>query len=183
MNPQPWPRTGPVQQIYQAAHQQAFLHRPGFKFLLAKIVGQDDFEIKVDIKRFASFQNKIERGKDPDAIHDVLRAAILTDTPEDNEIVADRINALADVRKEEFKTENEMGYRGAYHFKIWMMKPGRGSSTLDGMICEIIVLTKTLWAFKEVAHPNYDRQERGTEVYSIVGCCYWLYTVAQQSER
>jgi hypothetical protein len=173
MQPQPWPNSGPIQQIYQAAYQQALLHRPKFIKLLAKVVESDDFELKPDIKRFASFENKVKRGKEPNAIHDMLRAAILTNDPDENDDVAHRIDQFCNVIEQEFKTHNESGYRGAYHFKI----------LVGDMICEIQTMSKNLWAFKEAAHPCYDRQKHGTEDVSMLGFTKWLYDTAQKSER
>ena len=82
---QPWPNDGSIQQIYQTAYQQALIRRPILKKLLAQIVDKDDFQILTDIKRLGSFVNKVSRGKEPNEIHDVLRAVILTNSPEENE--------------------------------------------------------------------------------------------------
>lgn len=169
---QPWPNDGSIQQIYQTAYQQALIRRPILKKLLAQIVDKDDFQILTDIKRLGSFVNKVSRGKEPNEIHDVLRAVILTNSPEENGIVADRINDMCDVVEQEFKTENDSGYRGAYHFKI----------LLAGMTVEIQTMSRTLWAYKEAAHPGYERQKHGQEDSSLLSFSNWLYDTALKSE-
>ena len=173
MQPQPWPNSGPIQQIYQMAYQQSLLHHPEFIKLLAKIVGSDDFELKPDIKRFASFENKVERGKQPNQIHDMLRAAILTNDSDENDEVSRRVGMYARILEQEFKTHGKSGYRGAYHFKV----------LVGDMICEIQTMTKNLWGFKETAHPLYDRQKHGTEDNSVIRVSQWIYDTAQKSER
>lgn len=106
-------------------------------------------KVLTDMKTIKSIKNKIERGKQFGKMTDIVRGAILCSTPEDVEKVNENLrkNArLFEIEKKE-KGKNEWGYYGSNHYLI----------DINGVLCEIQVMTKKLWTYKELGHEIYTK--------------------------
>jgi len=170
---QPWPDVSddlPIEKIYQKAQHHAHELLPKFKAFLQHFVPVN-CQLLTDIKSQSSFIRKTKR-KSVQKIHDVLRAAILTQTKAETKQIAERIKHNSSAKVVEFEYKNgsdhvDTGYHGAYHIKIKMAD----------MICEIQVMTETLWVYKEHNHASY---VSGTRDKSIMTFSRWLYNTANQ---
>jgi hypothetical protein len=144
----------PVKQTFKSyvkARDMAEDRKKDFKNILEKIASKvSGSKIYTDIKNKKSFSDKlINKNKEPDQINDVLRGAIIVDNKNDIEKVVDEIKFNFVVKKIDKKTKPEFfGYYGATHIDV----------VLNGMICEIQIMTKKLWKAKlnidEIYH-NY----------------------------
>lgn len=102
-------------------------------------------------KKPASVISKIKRGKDLTKIHDMLRGAILVSSESDVKAIDKKIKNVFRIYEREFKDfggDKELGYFGSYHYKVELK---------NGMIAEIQVMTKSLWASKSEAHKIYNQ--------------------------
>jgi ppGpp synthetase/RelA/SpoT-type nucleotidyltranferase len=111
-------------------------------------------KILVDIKSHDSFMDKVvNRNKEANKIHDMLRSAILCNDKKEVEEVSKWLRKNTRVHEYEEKTygsDKEFGYFGSHHFKIYVNKDKMG------IIAEIQVMTKALWQYKEKAHQIYN---------------------------
>ena len=170
---QPWPEASKdlsVEKVYQKAHQRAKELLPRFKSLLEPHVPADS-RLLTNIKSQSSFVRKAKR-KPVQKIHDVLRAAILTQTKEETKTVAQALKRSLKVV--EFDNKNKpdnvaSGYHGAYHIKI----------LVADMVCEIQVMPETLWIYKERNHGAYTNDEAGHDS-SVKSFSHWLYDTANK---
>ncbi len=105
------------------------------------------------VKSLKSFKNKvITRGNAPDSIGDVVRGALLFETPEQvNKFIKDfRRKNSGIVAKYEFKGkggDKELGYFGSHHLDLM----------IDGLVVELQIMTRKMWKFKNVAHDLYTK--------------------------
>lgn len=163
--PQPWmaPSRSPedVGNLYDQVRQKAA--GAATKFLrMMKVATRRlaDPKILVDIKSKESFVDKVvNRGKAAEKITDLLRAAILlNDEKEVNDAVAQvkKDFIVAEYEKKAKGGDQEYGYYGSHHFLV----------DIDGMLCEIQVMTKKLWAYKKQAHKIYGKYRSGNDANS-----------------
>jgi hypothetical protein len=160
-----------VTKAYETAFKLAKESEREFSRGLRKVTqGARNVKILVDIKKLDSFLDKvIARNKNAGDINDVLRSAILVETDDDVDEVVKKIRKDFTVAEFEFKGKKEVvtrtydekgkeqlkkkggdetyGYHGSYHFLV----------KINGMLAEIQVMTKRLWAFKNQAHKIYDQ--------------------------
>lgn len=102
-------------------------------------------------KESKSVISKIKRGKDLSKIHDMLRGAILVSTEADVKVIDKKLKNIFRIYEREYKEfggDKELGYFGSYHYKVELK---------NGMIAEIQVMTKSLWAAKTEAHIIYNQ--------------------------
>jgi hypothetical protein len=169
---QPWPEATKdlsIEKIYQKAHQRANELLPRFQSLLEPYVPADS-RLLTNIKSLSSFVRKANR-KSVRTVHDVLRAAILTQTKDEAKDVAHKLKALNVV---EYDSKNDpehvaSGYYGSWHIKI----------KLADMICEIQVMPETLWIYKERNHATYTSNEAEKDP-SVKTFSHWLYDTANK---
>jgi hypothetical protein len=108
-------------------------------------------DLLVNIKTEKSFLSKLTR-KPANEIHDVLRAAILTNTNQETiDIVFNLKQKIQVVECDHKEVEDVLGYRGSYHLKI----------KIEGTICEVQVMPKSLWSMKEILHNRYETVREG----------------------
>lgn len=146
-----------AEKIYKKAAEIAFTYKNSLYKILKKVTGGTlKPKILVDVKSLSSFIDKVvKRGKSADKIHDILRSAILVNTKEDVIDVVKKLKksvSLVEYEMKEYKSGGDFGYYGSHHFKIWIKE---GNS--PGIICEIQIMTKSLWEYKEEAHTIYDK--------------------------
>ena len=114
-------------------------------------------KVYVDIKTKDSILEKIKRGKAPEEITDYLRGAIVLNNKQRVKEAVQYLNNRSNVVKWEFKNTpkigDRMGYRGSYHLDI----------NLGGLICEVQIMTKSLWKLKDAAHAVYAVERGGNE--------------------
>lgn len=112
--------------------------------------GGKDTKRMSKIKPEKSFVSKVNRGKSPCLIHDVLRGAILPPDVETTEDIVYQMRKKLKVFEFEKKEkgENEFGYYGSYHFKIELS---------NGEIAEIQVMPRKMWAYKKASHKIYGK--------------------------
>ena len=114
-------------------------------------------KVYVDVKTEASILEKIKRGKAPEEITDYLRGAIVLNNKKRVKEAVQYLNNRSNVVKWEFKETpkigDRMGYRGSYHLDI----------NLGGLICEVQIMTKSLWKLKDAAHAVYAVERGGKE--------------------
>lgn len=138
---------------YVRAVGKACKYQNEFEHIL-QIVAPSTATILTNIKSQDSYFNKLQRkGNDPTQVHDVLRAAILTETKEEVQKVVDNIvqfcydsNGIYKVYDVDFKdSPTPIGYYGSCHIKI----------QIHDQIYEIQIMPKELWAAKETTHSFY----------------------------
>jgi Region found in RelA / SpoT proteins len=172
---QPWPDVSddlPIEKVYQKAQHHAHELLPKFKSFLQHFVPVN-CQLLTDIKSQSSFIRKAKR-KPVQMIHDVLRAAILTQTKDEAKQIAERIKHTSSAKVLEFEYKNgsdhiATGYHGAFHIKI----------KLADMICEIQVMTETLWVYKERNHSTYTTGQAEND-RSVKTFSNWLYDTAEK---
>lgn len=172
---QPWPevsKDNTIESVYEKAHERAQELLPRFKSLLEPFVPSDS-RLLTDIKSKNSFVRKHNR-KQARKIHDVLRAAILTQTKDEAHNVAEKIKKALKVVEFDFKEHPDQdvcatGYYGAFHIKI----------KLADMICEVQIMAETLWIYKERSHASYTSQAAETD-HSVQTFSNWLYNTADK---
>lgn len=170
---QPWPEASKdlsIEKVYQKAHQRAKELLPRFKSLLEPHVPADS-RLLTNIKSQPSFVRKAKR-KPVQKIHDVLRAAILTQTKDETKKVAEGLKRSLKVVEFDHKNQPEhlaSGYYGAYHIKFMMAD----------MVCEIQVMPETLWVYKERNHSAYSNDEAEHDP-SVKSFSHWLYDTANK---
>lgn len=165
---QPWPETTdiPIESVYQRAQTAAAKYLPQFKSLLEPFV-LPGCNLLTNIKSLSSFIRKA-KCKPVRRIHDVLRAAILTQTKEQAEEIANKLKP----KTIEFDQKNDpdeatTGYYGSFHLKL----------KIGDMICEVQIMPETLWVYKERNHPIYANSEKDPSVLSF---SRWLYDTANK---
>ena len=115
-----------------------------------KAAAEKDCKVLVSIKSQKSFISKLNRGKKPERITDVIRGAILCPNDEIVQKVLRNLQKKTAVAEFETKVrgENDWGYWGAHHLLIELS---------NGVLAEIQVMTKTAWTYKDAAHQIYDK--------------------------
>lgn len=116
----------------------------------------DGHKVMTDIKSEESFKNKtVKRGKDAE-VGDVLRGAILVDKEEQILEVTKRLKKIFVIKKVDYKTKPDkpFGYYGAEHLDV----------IIDGMICEIQIMTRRLWHYKHKQHKIYQKYRGETKI-------------------
>lgn len=134
--------------IYDVAVTKVTGIRKKFENVLKRVSG-GVAKVLTDIKSKKSFMDKITRGKNPCAIHDLLRGAVLC---KDDAAVEDAVKQIRKTQQwheieGKSKGDNAFGYYGSYHLKI----------VIDGIICEVQVMTQRLWTYKEWGHEIYNQ--------------------------
>jgi hypothetical protein len=168
---QPWPDISgdiSIETVYQQAHKRATELFDPWVSLLTPFVPAD-CQLLPNIKGLESFSQKAKR-KPVRKIHDVLRAGILTNSMDEVEPIAKRIEARLDVVESDYKDDPdryETGYYGSVHLKV----------RFHDLICEIQIMPQTVWTYKERTHSFYASH---THDRSILGFCRWLYKTANQ---
>jgi putative nucleotidyltransferase with HDIG domain len=139
-----------VDRVYKIAKDYAEKAKGDLNRVL-KRAATNNAKILIGIKPLNSFGDKvINRNRKASEIHDVLRSAILVQTPEDVQKVRKAIekrSAIFRVEEKEKGKDKEFGYYGSVHFNI----------KLKGIIVEIQVMTKKLWTLKDWAHEFYNK--------------------------
>lgn len=107
-------------------------------------------KVLVDIKKIGSFVDKVVgRGKNPQTMNDFLRGAILVRDEADIEPLIKEIfknaESVREFDKKEKGGDKKYGYYGSYHLAI----------TVNGIVCELQIMTQKLWAYKKVGHDIY----------------------------
>lgn len=163
---QPWNDSDDPKELSQI-HLQAIELAKSVKTFFTRLLGQAaglGNEVLVNTKPLKSFLDKvINRGRDANKIHDVLRSAVICKTDLDVTKVVSRIRQLFKIAEHEYKedaTEDELGYFGSHHFKVFV-------PVLDGtksLIAEIQIMTQKLWRYKSVAHKIYTKLRSGQNV-------------------
>lgn len=172
---QPWPEVSSdlsIEKVYQKAQSHAKELLPRFASLLEPFVPSDS-RLLTNIKSLSSFIRKAKR-KPVQRIHDVLRAAILTQTKKEAHDVAEKIKKSLNVVEYDYKEHPDQdvcatGYYGSFHIKI----------KLADMICEIQVMAETLWVYKERSHDAYVNQDANKD-NSVKSFSNWLYDTANK---
>jgi len=128
--------------------------RPIFEHKLKRVAGDKKNKLLVDIKSAESILEKVARKNiSPEAMGDVLRAAILVHHTQPIEKVVRRIKKAFTVIKIEYKDgSGENPYKGAYHIDVLILN----------MRCEIQVMPRTMWVYKETAHESYKAGNPGS---------------------
>lgn len=110
-------------------------------------------KILIGIKPLNSaFSKIIKRNKSAYNIGDFVRCAVLFDSGEQ---VADFLkdfrrknrNIIADYESKEKGSDPSYGYYGSHHLDL----------SINGLTCEMQVMTKKLWSFKSEAHTIYNK--------------------------
>lgn len=129
-----------------------------FTRLLKKIGSKSkNSKVLVDIKAMDAFVKKVVlRGRNTSSITDWLRSAIIVRTHEDVDRTVKLIKkdfVVQEYEKKDKGLDKEYGYFGSHHFLV----------LVDGITCEIQVMTKKLWVYKEEAHLIYGkyREDKG----------------------
>jgi hypothetical protein len=173
---QPWPDVSDkfsIEQVYEKAKACAQERETCFKKLLERYTPEDS-RILTNIKSLSSFIRKAKR-KPVQLIHDVLRAAILTqDQKEAAKVVNEMKRKLPIVEFDHKKEpeEEETGYYGAFHLKMW----------IDHMVCEVQIMPETLWIYKERNHATYTDPEAHKDK-SVMSFSHWLYDTANRESN
>ena len=147
---QPWSskKTQSIEDIYNVAIKHAEQVKPRLESVL-KRASNGQFKILVGIKQFSSFADKVlNRGADVSKVYDVLRSAVLTNTQDEaKDVVANlkRTQTFLDLEFKDKGQDTTFGYYGSFHIRI----------VIDGLICEIQVMTKRLWSYKNWGHEFY----------------------------
>jgi hypothetical protein len=153
-NPQKVPAKQPFK-TYKKAKSMAEDRERVLKRGMKEAAG--DHKVVVNIKSKDSFRDKtVERGKKPEKVGDVLRGAIIVNSKSQIKGVVDKLRKIFIIKKIDHKTkpDDEFGYYGATHVDV----------VVDGMICEIQVLTKKLWDVKFDHYKIYRRYRSKDEV-------------------
>lgn len=112
-------------------------------------------KVLVGVKSFNSFKDKvINRGRPASDVTDLLRAAVLTDSEEQTQQVIHNLKKSERYSELEHKdkgSDPKFGYYGSYHLKL----------VLDGVRCEVQVMTRRLWTYKEWGHQFYNQFRSG----------------------
>jgi len=143
----------PFEDYVEAKETANSLHDDFLALLKNVGIGQ----VITDIKSRSSFYDKVEnRGKDIKKIHDVLRGAILVDSKEDIHKVVKWLIANSKIQKVDYKTKPEgpFGYFGPVHIDV----------LVDDMLCEVQVMTKKLWKYKEKTDEFYSKYRSSDEI-------------------
>jgi hypothetical protein len=168
---QPWPEaTDNLESVYKTASNRANELLPRFKSLLERYVPPDS-RLLTNIKTLSSFVRKSKR-KPVRLIHDVLRAAVLTQTKKEAAKVANEMKRKLPIVEFDHKDDPETldtGYFGSYHLKM----------RIADMICEVQIMPETLWAYKERSHAFYT-DSTAHQDKSVMGFSHWLYSTANK---
>lgn len=148
-----------AKRIYQMALDMAKKVKRKFIAWLRKVSQKiRNVKILVDIKTIESFLDKtIARGRPASDVTDVLRSAILAETNDDVEDIANNIQRrmkVAKYKKKESGSDPKYGYFGSHHFLV----------RVDQIIAEIQVMTRKLWSYKEEAHQIYSKYRSAKDV-------------------
>lgn len=147
---QPWCpiKNHDPESVYDVAREKVENIKKKFESTLKRVSG-GTAKVLVDIKSKKSFMDKIERGKSPCSIHDLLRGAILCKDADGVEETVQQIRKTQKWHEIEGKSKgaNIFGYYGSYHLKI----------VIDGIICEVQLMTQRLWTYKEWGHEIYNQ--------------------------
>jgi ppGpp synthetase/RelA/SpoT-type nucleotidyltranferase len=170
---QPWPDVSDkvsIEQVYEKAQGRAHELLPRFKALLERYTPSDS-KLLVNIKSLSSFIRKSNR-KPVQKIHDVLRAAILTQTKKEAAKVANEIKRklpIVEFDKKDDPEETETGYHGSYHLKM----------RIEDLITEVQIMPETLWVYKEQNHRIYTDTELQQDK-TVLTFSRWLYKTANK---
>lgn len=109
-----------------------------------------DAKVLVDTKSVNSIFSKIKRGTKLANMKDILRAAILTKDENDVETVMHNIKKVFNIYQIKDKTlgsDKNWGYYGSHHYIV----------EFKNVLCEIQVMPKRLWTYKEKGHEIYNK--------------------------
>jgi hypothetical protein len=139
-----------VERLYNVARGYAEKAKGDLNRLL-KRSATANAKILIDIKSLDSFADKIvNRGHDAEKIVDVLRSAVLVASPEEVDKVTKAIEKKSAVYKIDKKSkggDETYGYYGSVHMQL----------KVKGIIVEVQVMTKKLWAMKNWGHEIYNK--------------------------
>lgn len=106
-------------------------------------------KVLVDIKSNKSIISKILRKTPLTKMKDILRAAIIVQRQEDIPVIMKEMRRnfnLFQLKTKE-KQKDQFGYYGSYHYIV----------DFNGILCEVQLMTKRLWTYKELGHEVYDK--------------------------
>ena len=170
---QPWPDVSDkvsIEQVYAKAQHCAYEREARFKKLLERYTPKDS-RLLTNIKSLSSFIRKAKR-KPVQFIHDVLRAAILTQDHKEAVKVSNEMKRklpIVEFDKKDDPDAVDSGYHGAFHLKMW----------IDHMVCEVQIMPETLWIYKERQHSTYT-DPKAHKDKSIMSFSHWLYDTANK---
>lgn len=128
-----------------------------FSFLKSSAASIKGSKILIGIKPLKSVYSKVvERGKPATGLSDLVRSAVLFDTYDEVKEFVDHFVKkyhayIVDKETKKAGTDKVYGYFGSYHLGVM----------INGLLCEIQVMTKKLWAFKDRAHGIYNKYRDG----------------------
>ena len=142
--------------ILMASARKGHLRR----LLLRATGGNKSTKVLVDVKTRESILEKVVRkGRSPEQLGDILRAAVLLGDKEDPKRVLKKLRKLLTVVSEEYKEGNSSNpYKGAWHLDVM----------IEGMQVELQIMPRSLWPAKEVAHEAY-KAGNASEASSLFG--------------
>lgn len=112
---------------------------------------QEPPQVLSNTKTLKSVVSKvIARGKKLSELTDLVRCAILFGDKSDADEFVDRVKRTVKVvehDEKKYDKNSEYGYYGSHHLLI----------VIDGLICEMQVMTKRLWKYKSDAHEIYNK--------------------------
>lgn len=106
-------------------------------------------KVITDVKTTKSIISKLKRDYELTSMHDILRGAILVNTPEEAALIDKKVKNVFRLYWSEFKEfggDKNFGYFGSYHYKVELK---------TGVIAEIQLMTRSLWNTKKEAHIIY----------------------------
>lgn len=109
-----------------------------------------DAKIITGSKSISSIKSKMQRGRKISNMGDLLRAAILVKTEEDAKTVLENMRKIFNIFQVEEKekgSDTNFGYYGSYHCDV----------DFHNVICEVQIMTKRLWNYKDAGHSFYDK--------------------------
>jgi hypothetical protein len=156
---QPWDDEGDLDDIYAQilkhvdANKAEFLRKA--KFVARKARNAKVYVGEFNVKSLKSFKDKVSnRDKKASQLTDVMRTSISVESAEDVEavskmilktfVVVNKKGGLVDAKTK--GKDKDFGYYGANHFLV----------NMNGLVSEIIVMTKRLSSMKDEAHKFYD---------------------------
>jgi hypothetical protein len=133
--------------------------QPIFETKLRKAIGRatdvSKVDIRVDRKQFTSVLEKHQRkNRGILTFSDLLRAAVLVDRKTDPNKIINGLKHYFDIIKiDEKEASKEFSYGGAIHVDV----------LIEGTVCEIQIMSKSLWRYKQEADKVYKSQTTPNE--------------------
>ena len=139
-------------EVYNVAFDMAKDAKPELNRILRAVAVGKTPKVTINMKKHDSFVDKtFFRGKSFN-IDDVIRAAILVDNEDDLNATIKNIYKKTTVIEHDVKEKDikdEFGYYGSHHFAIKL--------PTSGIVVELQLMTRKLWAYKKEAHKVYKK--------------------------